>query len=296
MNMAEHRFLNVGWAALRRVRDALESCGVTALLIQPRMTPIHADGSDPRACAIRLSLLAFLFLWFAFAASAATFTNNASIKVDDPNNALTSTSGVFTVSCWFRIAIPSSFTLNEPMLILMDRSDGNESANHSFLLRLNTAAEVEFVTHGSGGSFTKTIIQRPYLERWYHVAVTRDGSTFSTYVDGQLVIGTPESGTTAVGTTTGSGLAIGGVNGTSKLFYGDIVVLQSKTPLCALSLRLFAFRKKAKHEQATAAAFQCRRESQNPAAAFAGRQSGFSPVRAARDSTEPVLYLAEAVL
>src|SRR5436309_3515245 len=34
----------------------------------------------------------------------------------------------------------------------------------------------------------------------------------------------------------------------------DNVVLQSKTPLCGLSLRLFAFSRKAKYEQATAAA------------------------------------------
>lgn len=56
---------------------------------------------------------------------AATFTNNASIQVvNDPSQSLTSTNGIFTISCWFRISIPSSFVLSENMTILMDRADG----------------------------------------------------------------------------------------------------------------------------------------------------------------------------
>ena len=160
------------------------------------------------------------------AVNAATFSGNASLKVDtDTTQSLTSTNGIFTVSCWFRLSIPSGVNLTENMTILMDRTDGDESKNFSYLLRFTTGGNVEFVTRGSGSPdpFIKTLIQRPFLERWYHVAIARSGTSFDCYVDGVPVQGTPESGSTSVGTTTGSGLAIGGISGTSKRFYGDII-------------------------------------------------------------------------
>ena len=151
----------------------------------------------------------------------ATFTNSASIQASDPTGSLTSSSGNFTISCWFRISVPSSLTLSDNMDILMDRTDGNESANFSYLLRYNYANNVvEFVTHGSSGSYSKTLIPNPYLQRWYHVAVARSGATFACYVDGRPVL---PSDSATPGTTVGSGLAIGGINGSSKQFFGDVV-------------------------------------------------------------------------
>ncbi|MEI7731823.1 MAG: LamG-like jellyroll fold domain-containing protein [Verrucomicrobiota bacterium] len=153
-------------------------------------------------------------------ASAATFNGAASIKVDDPNNALTSTSGVFTVSCWVRIAIPSSVNLTENMVILMDRTDGNESANYSYQIRFNYQnGRLEFLSKGATSSTTNTLIANPYLERWYHLAVVRNGTSLTTYVDGRQI-----SNITGLnlGSTTGSGLSIGGINGNARLFYGDI--------------------------------------------------------------------------
>lgn len=103
----------------------------------------------------------------------------------------------------------------------MDRSDGNESANFSYLLRYSIASNtIEFVTQGSSGRYVKALIQNPYLERWYHVAVSRSGSSFNSYVDGRPVL---PSDNASVGTTTGSGVAVGGINGSSKQFYGDII-------------------------------------------------------------------------
>ena len=152
---------------------------------------------------------------------AATFTNSASIQVSDPTGSLTSASGIFTVSCWFRVSIPTSLTLSDNMDILMDRTDGNESANFSYLLRYNYANNaVEFTTHGSSGSYSKTLIPNPYLERWYHVAVARSGASFTCYVDGRPVL---PSDSATLGSTVGSGVAIGGINGSSKQFFGDIV-------------------------------------------------------------------------
>ena len=152
----------------------------------------------------------------------ATFTNNASIQVtSDPSSSLTSTSGVFTVSCWFRISIPSSATISDNLNILMDRSDGNEASTFSYLLRYNfTNNAVEFVTQDASAPHSKTLISNPYLQRWYHVAVVRSGSTFNYYVDGRPVL--PIDNFT-LSSTAGSGLSIGGVSGTSKQFSGDIV-------------------------------------------------------------------------
>ena len=105
----------------------------------------------------------------------------------------------------------------------MDRSDGNESANFSYLLRYNyTNNAVEFVTKGSTTSWSKILIQSPYLQRWYHVAVTRSGAVFNYYVDGRPI---SQSDFITVGSTVGAGLSVGGVNGNSKQFSGDIVEL-----------------------------------------------------------------------
>ena len=198
--------------------------------IEPRVVPMAPDPTPPLTSALSaksavfLLVLAFSLQPLAFPLSAATFTGNASIKADDPNNALTSTTGIFTVSLWFRLSVPSSLTLTENMILLMDRSDGNESANHSFQIRYNVSTgNLEFFTRGSGGTYTKTLIARPYLERWYHVAVTRSSSTFHFYVDGREVDDNPESGSPVVGSTVGGGLAIGGISGNSRLFFGDIV-------------------------------------------------------------------------
>jgi RHS repeat-associated protein len=175
-----------------------------------------------RSKALATLLAGFVILLFGFYSVAATFTNNASIQVtSDPSGSLTSASGVFTVSCWFRISVPSSATISDNMDILMDRSDGNEGANFSYLLRYNYINNaVEFVTKGSTTSYSKTLIQNPYLQRWYHVAVTRSGASFTCYVDGRPIL---PSDSANVGSTVGAGLSIGGVNGNSKQFSGDIV-------------------------------------------------------------------------
>lgn len=180
-------------------------------------------------CLKRVLILAIAALLFAFAASVsfgATFTNNASIQVtSDPTSSLTSTSGIFTVSCWFRISVPSSTTLSDNMDILMDRSDGNQGATFSYLLRYNyTNNAVEFVTKGSTTSYARSLIPNPYLQRWYHVAVTHSGAGYYFYVDGHTLNSLPAD-TTSVGSTVGSGLSIGGIGGSSKQFSGDIVEL-----------------------------------------------------------------------
>jgi RHS repeat-associated protein len=155
---------------------------------------------------------------------AATFTNNASVQViSDLSQSLTSTSGVFTVSCWFRLSIPTTAVLPNNLTLLMDRADGNEAANHCYHIRFNVSnGDVEFVTKGAA-TYTKTLIQDPYPDRWYHLAIVRNASTFNFYVDGRSVITTPESGSPLIGNAAGSGLSIGGIGGTNRLFRGDII-------------------------------------------------------------------------
>lgn len=155
---------------------------------------------------------------------AVTFTNNASLVVSsDPSNSLTSTSGVFTVSCWFKLAIPSSLTLNQNMLLFMDRADGNETAPHSFAVRVNAATgKLEFHAKGTAKETTQVLLDGLYVERWYHIAITGDTNKILTgYVDGRQVFTLGVD----LGSTTGAGFLIGGKDGTANLYYGDLIEL-----------------------------------------------------------------------
>ena len=74
---------------------------------------------------------------------AALFSGSASISANDGTGALSATSANNygqTMSCWFRISIPSSTNLTDNMTVLMDRSDGNENANYSYEVRFNLSA------------------------------------------------------------------------------------------------------------------------------------------------------------
>lgn len=183
---------------------------------------------NPRSLYLPPLLLTFVVLSLNTTAtwcSAATFSGNASLKADDPSGSLTSVNGIFTVSFWFRLSVPSSLNLTTDMVLVMDRADGNQSANFSYLVRVNaTNGNLEFVTRGSGlpTPFVKTLISGLYVERWYHVAVARGGNLVYGYVDGVQVFA---DSLTGIGATTGAGLAIGGINGASNFFYGDIVEL-----------------------------------------------------------------------
>lgn len=173
---------------------------------------------------VRAACLLLSGLWLlTSAAHAATFSGNASISASDPGGDLNwkPANNALTVSCWFRISIPSGTNLTENMVILMGRADGNEGASYSYLVRFNVFnGNVEFSARGESGAFTNTLIARPYLDRWYHVAVVRQASSFSAYVDGRQLTAFPF---TSIGDGGGNGLAIGGVSGNSRLFLGDIV-------------------------------------------------------------------------
>jgi hypothetical protein len=175
-------------------------------------------------------------------ARAATFSGNASISASDPTGALSadSANNTLTVSCWFRLSIPSSTNLTENLVILMDRTDGNESANFSYQIRFNISnGNIEFVARGSSGAITNALIAQPYLDRWYHVAVVRQQSAFTAYVDGRQLSSFPSAN---IGSAVGGGLSIGGISGNSRLFQGDIVeatIYQSPLSTSQIQDRMF---------------------------------------------------------
>ncbi|MEK7678326.1 MAG: LamG-like jellyroll fold domain-containing protein, partial [Verrucomicrobiota bacterium] len=105
------------------------------------------------------------------------------------------------------------------------------------------SGNVEFSTKGTSGTYASTLIERPYLERWYHVAVVRQSESFSGYVDGRQVF----SSTGNVGDAKSTdGLSIGGWNATGSkryYFFGDIqevAVYQSFTDRNFINEYMFA--------------------------------------------------------
>jgi len=174
---------------------------------------------------------------------AATFSVNASVAVaSDPDKSLTSTTGVYTVSCWFKLSVPSSLTLTQNLTIAMDSATGNESAPFSYLLRINaTNGALEFLTRDASTTTTLQLLSGLFVQRWYHVAVVRNGTVITAYVDGSQVAQTGVGS----GGTIGSGLAIGGFSGTTKLFYGDIIEFALYNwPLQITDIRGLMFRDK----------------------------------------------------
>ena len=131
--------------------------------------------------------IGLLFAAVNFSSVAATFPGSADLTVPDPSGALSWNSGnaALTVQCWFKISIPSGTNLTQNMTILVNGNSGSES-QYAYLVRFNISnGNVEFVAQGGSGSYTNTLIQLPYLERWYHLAIVQQGATFTGYVDGR---------------------------------------------------------------------------------------------------------------
>ncbi len=163
------------------------------------------------------------------AVSAASFSGTARLEVTDSTGGLSWNGTALSVSCWFKISIPTGTGLTENMVILANRRSGSETDSHAFLIQFNIfSGNVEFSTKGANGTFTSTLIERPYLDRWYHVAVIRQSEAFTGYVDGRQVF----SSTGSVGDAKSTdGLSIGGWGG-GKYLFGEVQeVAVYQTPL-----------------------------------------------------------------
>jgi len=164
--------------------------------------------------------IGLLFAAVNFSSVAATFPGNTDLSVPDPSGALSWNSGnaALSVQCWFKISIPSGTNLTQNMTILANGNSGSES-QFAYLVRFNISnGNVEFVSQGSSGDYTNTLIQLPYLERWYHLAIVQQGATFTGYVDGRQVF----SSSGNVGNTANtSGISIGGW-GSGQYLFGEV--------------------------------------------------------------------------
>jgi RHS repeat-associated protein len=151
----------------------------------------------------------------------ATFPGNADLTVSDPAGSLSwnSAANALTVQCWFKISIPSGTNLTSNMAILVNNTSGPDGNPQAFLFRFNIYnGNVEFVTQGNLSGYTNTLIQDPYLDRWYHLAVVRQGSAFTGYVDGlQVFVGTANVGDSS----TTAGVSVGGW-GQGDYLYGEV--------------------------------------------------------------------------
>ena len=166
-------------------------------------------------------LVSLIMIFFCSVTGAATFSGTAYLNASDPTGALSwnTGTGAMTVECWFKISIPSGTNLTDNMTILVNRNNGAQTDSHGYLIWFNYATgNVEYSCRGASGIYTNTLISRPYLERWYQVAVVRQNDVFTAYVDGRQVF----SGSSAVGDTSNTGsLCVGGW-GASKYLFGEV--------------------------------------------------------------------------
>ena len=154
-------------------------------------------------------------------ARAATFPGTAYLNASDPTGALSWKTGsaAMTVECWFKISIPSGTNLTDNMTILVNRNNGAQTDLHGYLIFFNYfTGNVEYSCRGASGIYTNTLITRPYLERWYQVAVVRQNDVFTAYVDGRQVF----NGSAIVGDSSNTGSMCVGGWGASKYLFGEV--------------------------------------------------------------------------
>ncbi len=104
------------------------------------------------------------------------------------------------------------------MTILVNQSSLADKSPYPFLIRFNASnGNLEFVSKGTADTFVGTLVERPYLDRWYHAAVVKQNDSFGGYLDGRQVF----TGTKAIGSAVGSGLSIGGW-GSGRYLSGEV--------------------------------------------------------------------------
>jgi YD repeat-containing protein len=176
-----------------------------------------------------ICLCALLYVLSCVAVQAATFDGHAGLAIPDSTDSLSwkSENDVLSVYCWFKISVPTGESISDNMTILVDRRDGNESSTFAYLIRYNYQnGKVEFLSNGPDGTATVTLIETPYLDRWYHVVVVRSGSQLYSFVDGKA---NPVVAVSVGSTANSNGISIG-CWGFSQYFYGEIqeiAILQS---------------------------------------------------------------------
>lgn len=138
---------------------------------------------------VRLLIFAFGIFYLSFnSVSAATFSGNARVEVSDSTGGLSWVPGndALTVQCWFKLAIPSGTLLSDSMSILANRRSGTTNDTHGYAIVFDiSSGDIVFSTRGSSGPFLRTLVEKAFQKRWCHIAVVRQGESFSAYVDGR---------------------------------------------------------------------------------------------------------------
>ncbi|MBE0543656.1 MAG: hypothetical protein IH623_20110 [Verrucomicrobia bacterium] len=110
-------------------------------------------------------------------ALAATCPGSARVEITDTNGGLSWKTNVgaqaLTVQCWFKLSIPSGVNLTENMTLLVNRRTGTTANPHAYHFWYDKAArDIRFSTRGIN-FWQGVLIPKPYLDRWYHLAVVR---------------------------------------------------------------------------------------------------------------------------
>jgi RHS repeat-associated protein len=172
---------------------------------------------------IRLAAVVAALVVFPCLLSGAVFDGNARIEVADTSGNLSwvAANNALTVECWFRISIPSGQSISQNMTLLVDRRTGSETDPYAYLLFFNIATgNIEFQTRAGANLNNFVVLSRPYLDRWYHVAVRRSGTALTILLDGQEIVQNAPL-TVGNGVANTDGVSIGGW-GNGKYFWGDI--------------------------------------------------------------------------
>ena len=160
--------------------------------------------------------------FFIFSGQAAVFDGSSGVQIIDPTGGLSweETNNALSISCWFKISVPTGKSVAQNMTILADRTTGAKASSpYSYLIQYNVGTgDVEFSTRGTNTVDTVKLIERPYLDRWYHVAVVRSGSLLYPYIDGKDLPAMPVS---AVAVENSDGVGIGSW-GSTDYFLGEI--------------------------------------------------------------------------
>ncbi len=174
-------------------------------------------------CRCRYATHAAVLLLLAASAFPASFDGQSRVEIADPSGGLSwnSTNAALTVSCWLRIVVPSDVRISKDMTVLVDRREGGEGDPCAYLIEYDVlSGNLQFVTHDGSAAATNALVERPYLNRWYHVAIVRDGSVLDGYVDGYEAFQDTISVGDGVANT--NGVSIGGWGDNGTHFHGDI--------------------------------------------------------------------------
>lgn len=141
-----------------------------------------------------------LYSWYFDGSGDYVFVNHS--------NAINILSGNFTVECWFNSEVVSGI---RPLMAQWNQTSGSEG----WMLRLESNNTIGFYHAGATPGLTATLTSSSAanMGTWNHVAVTRNGSSLTMWLNGASVSTATSSGTKAylaINTTFGTYFAAGG--------------------------------------------------------------------------------------